>query len=112
MSSTMSATIIAMRNERHPRMNRAVFAKFCIRFSKTAIFLKSVSPGYLRIAPKCIQGNGEVLWWANQELAQNSGFEERLRDMTNYLTLPIGDRVPESVNAVVEIPFEGINKYE
>jgi len=32
--------------------------------------------------------------------------------MTNYLTLPIGDRVPESVNAVVEIPFEGINKYE
>jgi len=32
--------------------------------------------------------------------------------MANYLTLPIGDRVPESVNAVVEIPFEGINKYE
>ena len=32
--------------------------------------------------------------------------------MTNYLTLPIGDRVPEVVNAVVEIPFEGINKYE
>src|SRR5438105_3329387 len=32
--------------------------------------------------------------------------------MTNYLTLPIGDRVPESVNAVVEIPLEGINKYE
>ena len=32
--------------------------------------------------------------------------------MTNYLTLPIGDRVPESVNAVVEIPLEGIKKYE
>src|SRR5256885_4669009 len=32
--------------------------------------------------------------------------------MTNYLTLPIGDRIPESVNAVVEIPLEGINKYE
>ena len=32
--------------------------------------------------------------------------------MTNYLTLPIGDSIPEVVNAVVEIPFEGINKYE
>jgi inorganic pyrophosphatase len=32
--------------------------------------------------------------------------------MTNYLTLPIGDSIPEAVNAVVEIPFEGINKYE
>ena len=32
--------------------------------------------------------------------------------MTNYLTLPIGDGIPEAVNAVVEIPFEGINKYE
>src|SRR3989440_11951852 len=32
--------------------------------------------------------------------------------MTNYLTLPIGDRIPEVVNAVVEIPLEGINKYE
>lgn len=32
--------------------------------------------------------------------------------MTNYLELPIGDKSPEAVNAVIEIPGEGINKYE
>lgn len=51
----------------------------------------------------------------DEKLAPNGEsykFEDRSRDMANYLTLPIGDRVPESVNAVVEIPFEGINKYE
>ena len=32
--------------------------------------------------------------------------------MTNYLTLPIGDKAPEAVNAVIEIPGEAINKYE
>src|SRR5436305_8814111 len=32
--------------------------------------------------------------------------------MTNYLTLPIGDSIPEVVHAVIEIPLEGINKYE
>ena len=32
--------------------------------------------------------------------------------MTNYLELPIGDKMPEVVNAVIEIPAEGINKYE
>jgi inorganic pyrophosphatase len=32
--------------------------------------------------------------------------------MTNYLTLPIGDRAPEAVNAVIEIPAESTNKYE
>ncbi len=32
--------------------------------------------------------------------------------MTNYLKLPIGDKAPEAVNAVIEIPSEGINKYE
>ena len=32
--------------------------------------------------------------------------------MVNYLELPIGDKVPEVINAVIEIPFEGINKYE
>ncbi|MBV8114685.1 MAG: inorganic diphosphatase [Silvibacterium sp.] len=32
--------------------------------------------------------------------------------MTNYLELPIGDKIPEVVNAVIEIPAEGINKYE
>jgi inorganic pyrophosphatase len=32
--------------------------------------------------------------------------------MVNYLELPAGDRLPEVVNAVIEIPAEGINKYE
>jgi inorganic pyrophosphatase len=32
--------------------------------------------------------------------------------MTNYLELPIGANAPELVNAVIEIPLEGINKYE
>ncbi len=32
--------------------------------------------------------------------------------MVNYLELPIGEKVPEVVNAVIEIPAEGINKYE
>jgi inorganic pyrophosphatase len=32
--------------------------------------------------------------------------------MTNYLTLPVGSKVPELVNAVIEIPLEGISKYE
>jgi inorganic pyrophosphatase len=30
----------------------------------------------------------------------------------DYLNLPIGDRVPEIVTAVVEIPLDGVNKYE
>jgi inorganic pyrophosphatase len=32
--------------------------------------------------------------------------------MTNYLTLPVGPKSPELVNAVIEIPLEGIRKYE
>jgi inorganic pyrophosphatase len=32
--------------------------------------------------------------------------------MINYLELPLGDRCPEVIDAVIEIPFEGINKYE
>src|SRR6201987_962462 len=32
--------------------------------------------------------------------------------MTNYLELPIGEKTPEVVNAVIEIPAEGVNKYE
>ena len=32
--------------------------------------------------------------------------------MPNYLELPVGKNVPELVNAVIEIPLEGINKYE
>jgi inorganic pyrophosphatase len=32
--------------------------------------------------------------------------------MVNYLELPVGDRSPEVINAVIEIPLEGINKYE
>jgi len=33
-------------------------------------------------------------------------------NMTNYLTLPVGPKSPELVNAVIEIPLEGISKYE
>jgi len=32
--------------------------------------------------------------------------------MDNYLNLPIGDRSPELVNAVIEIPEGSVNKYE
>jgi inorganic pyrophosphatase len=32
--------------------------------------------------------------------------------MPNYLELPVGPKSPELVNAVIEIPYEGINKYE
>ena len=32
--------------------------------------------------------------------------------MTNYLELPVGAKSPEVINAVIEIPNEGINKYE
>src|ERR1700746_254623 len=32
--------------------------------------------------------------------------------MINYLELPIGERSPEVIDAVIEIPLEGINKYE
>src|SRR5690349_15673526 len=32
--------------------------------------------------------------------------------MTNYLELPTGDQSPEVVTVVIEIPLEGINKYE
>ena len=32
--------------------------------------------------------------------------------MPNYLELPIGEKAPEVINAVIEIPSEGISKYE
>ena len=32
--------------------------------------------------------------------------------MRNYLELPVGPNSPEVINAVIEIPLEGINKYE
>ena len=32
--------------------------------------------------------------------------------MTNYLELPVGANSPEVINVVIEIPNEGINKYE
>lgn len=32
--------------------------------------------------------------------------------MVDYLGLPIGEKSPESVTAVIEIPLEGIKKYE
>ncbi len=32
--------------------------------------------------------------------------------MVNYLELPVGDKSPEVVNAVIEIPGDGVNKYE
>ena len=38
--------------------------------------------------------------------------EETKNFMPNYLELPVGKNAPELVNAVIEIPFEGINKYE
>src|ERR1700748_1888719 len=32
--------------------------------------------------------------------------------MVNYLELPVGEKCPEVINAVIEIPAEGINKHE
>jgi inorganic pyrophosphatase len=32
--------------------------------------------------------------------------------MMNYLDLPIGDKSPEIVAAVIEIPLDSVNKYE
>ena len=32
--------------------------------------------------------------------------------MVNYLELPVGEKCPEVIHAVIEIPAEGINKYE
>jgi inorganic pyrophosphatase len=32
--------------------------------------------------------------------------------MTNYLELPVGKNSPEVINVVIEIPGDGINKYE
>jgi inorganic pyrophosphatase len=32
--------------------------------------------------------------------------------MTNYLDLPVGDKAPQIIAAVIEIPQGGINKYE
>ena len=32
--------------------------------------------------------------------------------MTNYLELPAGPKTPEVITAVIEIPYEGVNKYE
>jgi len=32
--------------------------------------------------------------------------------MTNYLELPVGDKAPEVMNVVIEIPCGGIKKYE
>ena len=32
--------------------------------------------------------------------------------MPNYLELPVGPKSPEVINVVIEIPSEGVNKYE
>lgn len=32
--------------------------------------------------------------------------------MVNYLELPVGEKSPDVVNAVIEIPADGVNKYE
>ena len=32
--------------------------------------------------------------------------------MVNYLEPPVGEKCPEVINTVIEIPAEGINKYE
>jgi inorganic pyrophosphatase len=38
--------------------------------------------------------------------------EENSYLMPNYLELPVGPGSPEVINAIIEIPLEGINKYE
>jgi len=38
--------------------------------------------------------------------------QEQDKLMMDYLHLPIGERCPELVNAVIEVPLGGVNKYE
>ncbi len=38
--------------------------------------------------------------------------EEKNEHMTDYLELPVGAKSPEIINVVIEIPGEGVNKYE
>jgi inorganic pyrophosphatase len=40
------------------------------------------------------------------------GDRDSLAFMPNYLELPVGPHAPDLVNAVIEIPLEGISKYE
>jgi inorganic pyrophosphatase len=39
-------------------------------------------------------------------------FTAKLLNMTDYTKLPIGDKAPSLVNAVIEIPKDSVNKYE
>src|SRR5271168_5201861 len=46
-------------------------------------------------------------------MRRNPSKPDETRDqMTNYLELPVGEKSPEVINVVIEIPNEGINKYE
>jgi inorganic pyrophosphatase len=45
-------------------------------------------------------------------IAQARRSHEDRKPMVNYLELPVGEKSPEVINAVIEIPAEGINKYE
>src|ERR1700728_5298847 len=55
--------------------------------------------------------------WARRHGCESLGLksqreEETPNYMPNYLELPVGESAPELVNAVIEIPLDGINKYE
>jgi inorganic pyrophosphatase len=45
-------------------------------------------------------------------IARERRSHEDRKPMVNYLELPVGEKSPEVINAVIEIPAEGINKYE
>lgn len=38
--------------------------------------------------------------------------DAKVSDRMDYLNLPIGDKAPDVVTTVVEIPLDGVNKYE
>ena len=44
--------------------------------------------------------------------SETSQREEMPDFMPNYMELPVGPDSPEVINAVIEIPYEGTNKYE
>jgi len=47
----------------------------------------------------------------NEALFGHASFDKQEKRM-NLLNLPIGEKAPEIVNAVVEVPFGCTNKYE
>ena len=73
--------------------------------SVTIDYMRDLVSGSASFLCACSRGNESHVLKSLKE-------EETKNFMPNYLELPVGKNAPELVNAVIEIPFEGINKYE